>query len=117
MPHPLQYPKGTVLFDRKTFAGGKPPSKDDIGKGSGWVAVYPVYLDKKRTVKDGRRVPKEKACDVVSSMHIFEACKILKLDRAFEPRVRHPRDWNRWGRVRVKLFREEELDDDDDSGV
>ena len=105
MIHPLQYPKGTILFDRTKFP--KPPSKEDIGKDSGWVSVYPLYLDAKRSIQDGRRVPKEKACEVVSSMHIFEACKTLGLDRAFEPRIRHPRDWLRFGRVRVRLYDKE----------
>ena len=31
-------------------------------KGSGWVSMYPSYVDKERSIKDGRRVNAECAC-------------------------------------------------------
>ena len=36
--------------------------KLDQLKGTGWVSMYPSYLDKSMSVKDGRRVTTEFAC-------------------------------------------------------
>ena len=88
--------------------------------------MYPVYLDKNKTKVQGRKVTLDVACPIVSASHIFEACKRLKLGRVLEvgfknhshttrisqklirttrpqPRAQHPRDWGRWGRVRVQI--------------
>merc|ERR1712070_72804 len=76
---------------------------DFATQGCGWVTVYPVYLDKNKTKVQGRKVTLDVACPIVSASHIFEACKRLKLGRVLEPRAQHPRDWGRWGRVRVQI--------------
>ena len=36
--------------------------KLDQLKGAGWVVMYPSYIDKEMSVKDGRRVTKDVAC-------------------------------------------------------
>ena len=37
-------------------------AKLDQLKGSGWVVMYPSYIDKEMSVKDGRKVNSEIAC-------------------------------------------------------
>ena len=64
-------------------------------KGSGWVSMYPSYVDKERSIKDGRRVKVECACMIVtgtvnnigenpSTMDVMNACTKLGLDCLLE---------------------------------
>lgn len=41
--------------------------KQEQLKGSGWVSMYPSYVDKEMSVKDGRRVRSDCACIPISS--------------------------------------------------
>ncbi|KAK5821041.1 SRP19 protein-domain-containing protein [Linnemannia elongata] len=70
------------------------------------MCLYPCYIDGTKTVAEGRRIPKEKACVKQPwAKDIVEALKELMLSQAFEPGKTHPRDWANRGRVRV-LFKE-----------
>jgi signal recognition particle subunit SRP19 len=64
-----------------------------------------MYIDSARSLKHGRRVPKEFACARPTAMQIAEVAKNLKFPIVVEPRKRHPRDPFSWGRCRVQLRR------------
>jgi signal recognition particle subunit SRP19 len=65
--------------------------------------LYPAYLDKTLTVAQGRRIPKEKACDKPSAREILDICNFLKLKCVLEPYKMYSRDFTMEGRVRVEL--------------
>ena len=92
-------------------------------KGSGWVSMYPSYVDKERSIKDGRRVKVECACtpglgilssigENPSTMDVMNACAKLGLDCLLEvvflvdvkmqPK-RYPKAWWVFGRCRIRL--------------
>ncbi|GBF89250.1 hypothetical protein Rsub_02127 [Raphidocelis subcapitata] len=71
------------------------------------VILYPAYINSKRTVSQGRRIPADKACEDPSVREIFDCCQHLKLPVDVEDK-QYPRDW--WlsrGRLRVQLFKED----------
>ncbi|KAF9924144.1 signal recognition particle subunit [Linnemannia zychae] len=81
-------------------------SMDEADQFKNWMCLYPCYIDGTKTVAEGRRIPKSKACVKQPwAKDIVEALKELMLSQAFEPGKTHPRDWANRGRVRV-LFKE-----------
>ncbi|PNH08465.1 Signal recognition particle protein, partial [Tetrabaena socialis] len=48
------------------------------------IVVYPQYIDVEKTVAEGRRLPKDKACGepFVDEMH--DCCKLLNLESVIE---------------------------------
>lgn len=68
--------------------------------------MYPRYFDAKVSVKDGRRVPREKALWWPQAAHIARACASLGLPSVLEPEKTHPADWENPGRVKVQLVRD-----------
>ena len=38
-----------------------------------WKTIYPVYLNSKRTIKDGRRIPLERGIENPTANEIFDA--------------------------------------------
>lgn len=44
-----------------------------------WNVVYPIYINEAKTVKQGRKIAKEKAVDKPRLDEIVEVCKYLKL--------------------------------------
>lgn len=71
------------------------------------VILYPAYINSKRTVAQGRRIPSDKACEDPNVMEIYDCLKYLKLPADIEDK-QYPRDW--WmsrGRLRVQLFQED----------
>ena len=77
-------------------------------KGSGYVTIYPVYINRLMTLAQGRRIGKENCCDNPSIINIAECCARLQLPYVIEQRKRHPRDWAHWGRARVQLKKNDE---------
>ncbi len=49
-------------------------------KGNGWVICYPIYLDAKKTIAEGRRVPKEKAVENPTFDEVQMCLQALKLE-------------------------------------
>ncbi|KAG0066847.1 signal recognition particle subunit [Linnemannia elongata] len=81
-------------------------SMEEADQFKNWMCLYPCYIDGTKTVAEGRRIPKEKACVKQPwAKDIVEALKELMVSQAFEPGKTHPRDWANRGRVRV-LFKE-----------
>jgi len=57
-----------------------------------WICIYPAYLNSKKSLKDGRRIPKEKAVDTPTyeeiKMVLDESKFEYILERKFYPRER-----------------------------
>ncbi|GMF16826.1 unnamed protein product [Phytophthora lilii] len=72
-----------------------------------FFTFYPNYIDARKTVQQGRRVPKERACDAPLADEMSEVCTFLQLPHVLEPAKKYPRDWLVAGRVRVRLVRDD----------
>ncbi|KAL9374943.1 hypothetical protein Peur_031822 [Populus x canadensis] len=72
-----------------------------------WVVLYPVYINSKKTIAEGRRISVEKACENPTCLEIGDCCSHLKLPFAIEIDKAYPRDFMQVGRVRVLLKRED----------
>lgn len=78
-------------------------STADASKYHDFQCVYPVYFDKNRSRKEGRRVGIELAVENPLAREIVAACAMLKIETLFEPNKMHPKDWANPGRVKIKL--------------
>ena len=71
-----------------------------------FVCVYPAYLNARKTIVGGRRIPKSKAVDNPTCMEIRDVCVSQGLNCAVEHK-HYPReqikDQLHSGRVRVQL--------------
>lgn len=76
-----------------------------------WQCLYPVYFDKTRSRKEGRRVGKHLAIENPLAYNIVLAVSRLGLglEIGFEPDKLHPKDWANPGRVRILLKEDGEL--------
>ncbi|KAK9288678.1 hypothetical protein L1049_017141 [Liquidambar formosana] len=72
-----------------------------------WVVLYPVYINSKKTIAEGRRICATKACENPTCAEIGDCCSHLKLPFAIEIDKAYPRDFMQRGRVRVLLKRED----------
>uniref|UniRef100_A0A0N5ABD4 Signal recognition particle 19 kDa protein n=1 Tax=Syphacia muris TaxID=451379 RepID=A0A0N5ABD4_9BILA len=74
---------------------------------SKWVCIYPLYLNSRKTIVQGRRISKDKAVDSPTSQEIFDILQNAGLKVKLEKSKMHPldpsRDTNSQGRVRVQL--------------
>ena len=51
-----------------------------------WVVMYPVYINSKKTMAEGRRIGVAKACENPTCAEIGDCCSYLKLPFAIEVR-------------------------------
>ncbi|KAK6947951.1 Signal recognition particle, SRP19 subunit [Dillenia turbinata] len=72
-----------------------------------WIVMYPVYINSKKTIAEGRRICTTKACENPTCIEIGDCCNHLKLPFAIEIDKAYPRDFMQRGRVRVSLKRED----------
>ncbi|WCJ20819.1 Signal recognition particle 19 kDa protein [Euphorbia peplus] len=72
-----------------------------------WVVLYPVYINSKKTIAEGRRICVTKACESPTCIEISDCCTHLKLPKAIELDKAYPRDFMQIGRVRVLLKKED----------
>jgi len=72
-----------------------------------WMVIYPVYINSKKTIAEGRRIGAEKACENPTCLEINDCCQHLKIPCAIELDKAYPRDFMQRGRVRVMLKRED----------
>ncbi|CAK4086358.1 unnamed protein product [Aphanomyces euteiches] len=70
---------------------------------SRWTTFYPNYIDAGKSNAEGRRIPKQLACDRPIVEEMADVCRYLQLSYVSEPYKRYPRDNMVLGRVRVKL--------------
>lgn len=77
---------------------------------SRWTCIYPLYMNSRKTLVQGRRIPKEKAVDSPTSQEIYDILVNVGLKAKIEKHKMHPldpnRDANAQGRVRVQLRNE-----------
>ncbi|KQJ83189.1 signal recognition particle 19 kDa protein isoform X2 [Brachypodium distachyon] len=85
----------------------------DVGGSDGgssikkWNVIYPVYLNSKKTVAEGRRIAAAKACADPTCNEILDSCTYLKIPCKIEQDKAYPRDFFQRGRVRVQLQNED----------
>ncbi|CAA3008688.1 signal recognition particle 19 kDa protein [Olea europaea var. sylvestris] len=79
----------------------------DIQNIKKWVVFYPIYINSKKTIAEGRRININKACENPTYAEIYDCCSHLKLPCAIESEKAYPRDFMQRGRVRVQLKRED----------
>ncbi|CAI8610840.1 unnamed protein product [Vicia faba] len=72
-----------------------------------WIVLYPVYINSKKTVAEGRRIGISKSCENPTCAEIGDCCNYLKLPFAIEIDKAYPRDFMQRGRVRVLLKKED----------
>ncbi|XP_076895882.1 signal recognition particle 19 kDa protein-like [Bidens hawaiensis] len=70
-----------------------------------WNTIYPVYINSKKTIAEGRRISASKACENPTALEIGDCCGHLKIPFAIEIDKAYPRDFMQVGRVRVLLKR------------
>jgi len=56
------------------------------------MCIYPAYLNKRKTVAEGRRIPKEKCCDNPLNSEIRAVCDALGLKAISEDGKWYPRE-------------------------
>jgi signal recognition particle subunit SRP19 len=83
--------------------GTKFMKTEDESKYKDFQCVYPIYFDKNRSRKEGRRVGVEQAVENPMAREIVNACGRLRLETLFEPAKTHPKDWANPGRIKIKL--------------
>lgn len=49
-----------------------------------WIVMYPVYINSKKTMAEGRRIALTKACENPTCAEIADCCSYLKLPFAIE---------------------------------
>ncbi|KAM8865342.1 signal recognition particle 19 kDa protein isoform X2 [Synchiropus splendidus] len=71
-----------------------------------FICIYPVYINSKKTLAEGRRIPTEKAVENPSCAEIKDVLTAAGMNVYTENKM-HPRDSNRdvqfKGRVRVQI--------------
>lgn len=70
-----------------------------------WNIIYPIYINSKKTIAEGRRIGASKACENPTCIEIADCCKHLKIPCAIELDKAYPRDFMQRGRLRVLLKR------------
>ncbi|XP_062523305.1 signal recognition particle 19 kDa protein-like [Corticium candelabrum] len=72
-----------------------------------WICIYPSYLNSRRSIPEGRKIPKDKAVDNPTCAEIRDVCISLGLNCDVEMNKHYCRDLSRdptfAGRVRVQL--------------
>ncbi|ESO95065.1 hypothetical protein LOTGIDRAFT_215214 [Lottia gigantea] len=72
-----------------------------------WICIYPTYINSKRTLQDGRRIPTSKAVDNPTYAEIKDVIAAAGLTMGVEnkvyPRELDHRDPKCRGRIRVQL--------------
>mmetsp|Transcript_20159 Transcript_20159/g.32517 ORF Transcript_20159/g.32517 Transcript_20159/m.32517 type:complete len:162 (-) Transcript_20159:159-644(-) len=83
-----------------------------------FMVIYPSYLDASKSIKQGRRIGKEKAVDTPTLSDISQALQSLQLRHVLQPHKGYPRDtaclWDNPGRVKVERPKFSIMDENDD---
>lgn len=76
-----------------------------------WLCIYPAYLNSRKTLSEGRRVPKSKAVDNPLCTEIRDVCNSQSLAVEFESNKHYSREPARdhihSGRVRVQIRKDD----------
>ena len=68
-----------------------------------WETIYPAYINKNFSLKQGRRLAKEKAVDNPNIHEMAQCLALMKLKHCIEPNKKYPRDQLHQGRVRIQF--------------
>ncbi|PKA58108.1 Signal recognition particle 19 kDa protein [Apostasia shenzhenica] len=71
-----------------------------------WNIIYPIYINLKKSIAEGRQNSASKACENPTCIEIGDCCNHLKIPCAIEHDKACPRDFMQIGRVRFELIRE-----------
>ncbi|XP_044131870.1 signal recognition particle 19 kDa protein [Bufo gargarizans] len=84
----------------------KPPTDPER-----FMCIYPAYINSKKTIAEGRRIPVEKAVQNPTCVEIADVCRANKLNVIIEGDKMYTRELNRdvqyKGRVRVQMKNED----------
>ncbi|QLQ81816.1 hypothetical protein HG537_0G00700 [Torulaspora globosa] len=83
--------------------GSSQISREELEEVKGFQVLYPCYFDKRRSHREGRRVPVELAVENPLAKTVADAVRSLGLLCIFEGEKTHPQDFGNPGRVRVLL--------------
>ncbi|CAH2297199.1 signal recognition particle 19 kDa [Pelobates cultripes] len=76
-----------------------------------FICIYPAYINNKKTIAEGRRIPAEKGVQNPTCTEIADVCRANKLNAIVEADKMYTREPNRdaqfRGRVRVQLKNED----------
>ncbi|XP_037054758.1 signal recognition particle 19 kDa protein-like [Peromyscus leucopus] len=76
-----------------------------------FICIYPTYLNNKKTIAEGRRIPISKAVENPTATEIQDVCSAVGLNAFLEKNKMNSREWNRdvqyRGRVQVQLKQED----------
>uniref|UniRef100_A0A5F8HH79 Signal recognition particle 19 kDa protein n=1 Tax=Monodelphis domestica TaxID=13616 RepID=A0A5F8HH79_MONDO len=90
---------------KMAYADRSPADKDRF------ICIYPAYLNNKKTIAEGRRIPMDKAVENPTATEIQDVCLAVGLNVHVEKNKMYSREWNRdlqyRGRVRVQLKQED----------
>ena len=75
---------------------------------SRWICIYPAYLNSKKSVAEGRKIPKVKAVENPTLNEIKDVLNSAGFQIELEPGKVYPRELNKYdnfsrGRLRVQL--------------
>lgn len=71
-----------------------------------WICIYPAYINSKKTLKEGRRIPKEKAVDNPTHQEIRDVLVSVGLKVGVENKIysrERSKEMLYRGRIRVQL--------------
>ncbi|KAL5019874.1 hypothetical protein ScPMuIL_002766 [Solemya velum] len=76
-----------------------------------WICIYPAYLNSKKSLKEGRKIPKEKCIENPTYVEIRDVLAagsfVMGVENKVYPRELDHRDQKVRGRIRVQLKTEE----------
>ena len=67
------------------------------------VVVWPVYIDAKKTIAEGRKLPKALCVEYPQMGELKEVLDHLGFEHSYEDNKAYPRDLTQFGRFRVTL--------------
>eukprot|EP01066_Platyproteum_vivax_P004310 Platyproteum_vivax@DN15495_c0_g1_i1.p1 len=66
--------------------------------------LYPQYLDKNKTIAEGRRIPLKNAVENPTVPEMCKVCEHFKIPHQAEMNKAYPRDWMNPGRLSVSFY-------------
>ncbi|CAI7808697.1 unnamed protein product [Closterium sp. NIES-53] len=76
---------------------------EDSTDRSRWQIIYPVYINSKMTIAQGRRIAASKAAENPNIQEMVDSCTHLKIPVHAELDKAYSRDFFQRGRIRVQL--------------
>jgi signal recognition particle subunit SRP19 len=67
------------------------------------VVVWPVYIDSKKSIAEGRKLPRTYCVEYPQMQELKEVLEHLGFDHVYEDSKAYPRDLTQYGRFRVLL--------------